>query len=99
MERWYTRSGEMRQEQKGAIESSRRRRRAQAIKGPRGNRARWHRALSEATGRLVRRCMRAGPEGATPDMGDGAPGGPGDTGPADDAVDAEFEEVKDDDKR
>ena len=57
-------------------------------------------ALSEATGGLAQKMYaEAGPEGATPDMGDGAPGGPGDTGPADDAVDAEFEEVKDDDKR
>ena len=60
-------------------------------------------ALSEATGTLAQKMYaEAGPEGAAPDMGDGAPGGGAysgpEAGPKDDAVDAEFEEVKDDDK-
>ena len=61
-------------------------------------------ALSEATGSLAQKMYaEAGPEGAAPDMGDGAQGAGGhagpEAGPKDDAVDAEFEEVKDDDKR
>ena len=60
-------------------------------------------ALSEATGGLAQKMYaEADPQGAGPDMGanmgDGAAGGT-DGAARDDAVDAEFEEVKDDDKR
>ena len=54
-------------------------------------------ALSEATGSVAQKMYAEAGPGA--DGGEGPADGAADAGPRDDAVDAEFEEVKDDDKR